>query len=69
MKCLTCDTQLTGGTDTFGDVGQELCMECWYALCAEMRVTEHWRSWADTFSLVTDLDEQIAKQVAEDCNP
>lgn len=32
MKCTCCQTPLTGGTDTFGDAGLEMCQSCWWAL-------------------------------------
>jgi hypothetical protein len=32
MTCTCCQTPLTGGTDTFGSVGLEMCQSCWWAL-------------------------------------
>lgn len=32
MTCTCCQTPLTGGTDTFGQVGLEMCQSCWWAL-------------------------------------
>ncbi len=32
MNCSICGTPLSGGLDTFGDVGAELCADCWYDL-------------------------------------
>lgn len=29
MNCESCEKPLTGGVDTFGGVGQNLCMGCW----------------------------------------
>lgn len=30
--CDACETPLTGGTDTFGDVAVPLCLSCWMGL-------------------------------------
>jgi hypothetical protein len=32
MNCICCETLLTNNLDTFGDVGQEMCWECWSGL-------------------------------------
>ena len=32
LHCTICTTPLTGGLDTYGDVGAELCIDCWYDL-------------------------------------
>lgn len=29
LHCTCCHTPLTGGLDTYGDVGEEMCWECW----------------------------------------
>lgn len=29
LKCLACETPLTGGLDTYGDPGCEICFACW----------------------------------------
>ena len=28
MNCMICKTELSGGLDTYGDVGSEVCREC-----------------------------------------
>lgn len=35
MNCSVCGKPLTNGLDTYGDVGAELCMDCWYDLPEE----------------------------------
>lgn len=30
LKCERCGIELSGGLDTFGDIGHELCQDCWY---------------------------------------
>lgn len=32
MNCTICETPLTGGLDTYGDTGEELCFDCWNML-------------------------------------
>lgn len=32
IRCCCCETMLTGGIDTFGDIGQEMCATCWLGL-------------------------------------
>lgn len=32
MNCTLCEVPLTGGMDTYGDVGSEICYECWLAI-------------------------------------
>lgn len=29
MNCIHCGIELNNTTDTFGDVGQEMCWQCW----------------------------------------
>lgn len=38
MTCTCCNTPLSGGTDTFGDVGLEMCQSCFLELCDEKRM-------------------------------
>lgn len=35
MTCTICGQVLTGGLDTYGDVGQEFCHECYLSLLEE----------------------------------
>ncbi len=35
MNCTCCQQPLTGGLDTYGDVGQEMCWDCWSELVFE----------------------------------
>lgn len=35
LTCICCGKPLTGGLDTFGDVGQEMCWNDWSALVFE----------------------------------
>jgi hypothetical protein len=35
MTCTCCQTPLTGGPDTFGQVGLEMCQSCWWALLCD----------------------------------
>lgn len=32
MNCTSCDKALTGGLDTYGEVGTEFCQECYLSL-------------------------------------
>jgi hypothetical protein len=32
LFCTLCHVPLTGGIDTFGDTGSEVCEDCWYEL-------------------------------------
>jgi len=41
MKCIVCETPLTNGVDTFGEVNQEMCWDCWSTLEA-MSKSESW---------------------------
>lgn len=41
MKCFACAKSLTGGLDTYGDVGEELCWDCYAARNAEAN-TDFW---------------------------
>lgn len=43
MTCTCCKTPLTGGSDTFGQVGQEMCQECWWAMLYDDRGQEERR--------------------------
>lgn len=29
MNCIKCDHELTNGVDTYGDIGAEMCWDCW----------------------------------------
>lgn len=29
LKCVACEAPLTGGLDTYGDLGYEMCFVCW----------------------------------------
>lgn len=35
LKCTVCGTELHNDTDTYGDVGGELCADCWYEMLEE----------------------------------
>ena len=35
LKCTCCEKPLSGGIDTFGDIGQEMCWTC-YSECSGM---------------------------------
>ena len=35
LKCAACGKPLTGNLDTFGDVGRELCLDCYAEFAAE----------------------------------
>lgn len=61
MKCVVCETPLTGGTDTFGDVNYEMCMSCWFEVRQDGLMIDQRQAWRDTFSIVTNLDEQATK--------
>lgn len=41
MTCFFCDKPLTGGIDTYGDVGEEVCWDCY----AEMNAKANTESW------------------------
>ena len=32
LRCMVCNTPLAGELDTYGDVGAELCIDCWHNL-------------------------------------
>ena len=32
LTCTVCGKELAGDTDTYGDIGAELCIDCWYDL-------------------------------------
>ena len=32
IKCVICDTPLSGDIDTYGDIGHEMCFTCWFTL-------------------------------------
>jgi hypothetical protein len=32
LTCTICGKELSGGLDTFGDIGEELCQDCWIRL-------------------------------------
>lgn len=62
MTCTCCQTPLTGGTDTFGQVGQEMCQECWWALREESRiawVTEMDRAKHEIQSWDSEIDALV----------
>lgn len=43
LHCVVCHKPLAGGLDTYGDVGQELCLEHWLELCRASEAVE--RTW------------------------
>ena len=47
-KCKCCNCELSGGLDTYGDVGDELCQPCWLGLCYE---AEHYTNSLDWYGL------------------
>ena len=30
LKCTVCNVELKNELDTYGDIGQEMCADCWY---------------------------------------
>lgn len=52
MNCTHCGKELTNGLDTFGDVGNEICQECWIHL-PETYPTHDWYGLAPH---IHDLD-------------
>jgi hypothetical protein len=40
IKCSVCETPLTGGIDTFGTRGEEVCSTCWYTTAQGNSLTE-----------------------------
>lgn len=40
LRCTICDALLTGDLDTYGDVGAELCIDCWYNLPEQLEPSE-----------------------------
>lgn len=36
LICTSCQKSLTGGLDTFGDVGQEMCWDCYSSFMEPM---------------------------------
>lgn len=39
IECVCCDTELTGKLDTYGDVGEEMCKECYFTMF------DDWKAW------------------------
>lgn len=35
MNCTGCKTELKGSIDTFGDVGEEFCLNCYLSIMSE----------------------------------
>lgn len=63
MTCQCCGTPLTNSVDTFGDVGQEMCWQCWSGLWGD-RI---WK-WPLTDGAITKAVEasaDVAKQNAQ----
>lgn len=42
MQCIICETELTGGLDTYGDRGQEVCQRCWFEHGFDIDEPESW---------------------------
>lgn len=40
LKCTCCSEPLSGGLDTFGDVGREMCWTCWSSFMEMPRANE-----------------------------
>ena len=56
MECKLCHIELTGSLDTFGDIGEEMCQDCWLEWC------EGW--WEERFKHRL-IDAEIEKDFAE----
>ena len=40
LKCVACGGHLTGGLDTFGEVGQEVCQSCFWVFWQDYGVAD-----------------------------
>lgn len=43
LRCHACGRELSGGLDTYEDVGLEMCEQCETALLSEENTHFHWR--------------------------
>lgn len=42
MQCYRCQIELNNDIDTYGDVGQEMCADCWYEWYEEQNGMEYY---------------------------
>lgn len=61
MICMCCGKALSGGLDTFGDVGAEMCFDCWLALLNE-QPEEH----VDIRELMDDEDDETVETLQQE---
>lgn len=54
LTCVVCGAPLTGGTDTFGDIGLEMCQTDWFEMMAE------WDEFVDIQNLVAREERRDA---------